>query len=266
MRGLVARVGALERYEPARRTARRPRLRALPRGHRTAATRRQLPPQSRRSRERSTHDTSLASRLSDTGTTSRGRARPRSLRSRRPRGATATPGRALRVFPQPGRPRDVFEKLEDAAEVHRADRHRAGGRAALPVGRRRGLRGAARARRRASGCGSARSTRTCSRIPITSSVRSRIRTPRSAARRTDHLLECVGSRARSARPRSRCGSPTAPTTPGQDDLIARRRRLLDVPARAVRGAARRSRSCWSSTSCSSPRSTRPTSPTGARPR
>ena len=28
-------------------------------------------------------------------------------------------GTRFGVFPQPGRPRDVFEKLEDAAEVHR---------------------------------------------------------------------------------------------------------------------------------------------------
>ena len=44
-------------------------------------------------------------------------------------------GTRFGVFPQPGRPRSVFERVDDAAAVHRLDGHRGRRRPALPVGR-----------------------------------------------------------------------------------------------------------------------------------
>ena len=68
----------------------------------------------------------------------------------------ADSGTRFGVFPQPGRPRDTFEKLDDAAEVHRLTGTAGEGRVALPVGRGRRLRRAARGRSSRVGCRSAR--------------------------------------------------------------------------------------------------------------
>ena len=75
----------------------------------------------RRSRDRPDPDTNADQRASPTrGPTSARRARARrASRSRRPRGATAIPARALAPSPSRAGPRDVFERIDDAAEVHR---------------------------------------------------------------------------------------------------------------------------------------------------
>ena len=56
-------------------------------------------------------------------------------------------GTRFGTFPQPGRPRDVFERDRRRRRGPPPDRHRRRGRAALPVGRGRRLRRAARAHR-----------------------------------------------------------------------------------------------------------------------
>ncbi len=168
---------------------------------------------------------------------SRSRAAPRRLREARGRGRGAPP-----------------------------DRRRARGRAALPVGRGRRLRRAARRMLSRARAADRRGQpepvpgpRLQARLDhATRTPRIRRQGGRSPARvRRDR-------RRRSARPPSRSGSPTAPTTPGQDNLLARRAAARDCLRRALRRAARAIRSCSSSTSSSSRRSTRPTSPTGAR--
>ena len=91
-------------------------------------------------------------------------------------------GTRFGVFPQPGRPRDVFERIEDAAEVHRLTGTAPAVALHFPwddvddLGELRDARRGARAAR------SARSTPTSSRIPTTSSARSPTRTRASARR------------------------------------------------------------------------------------
>ena len=140
-------------------------------------------------------------------------------------------GTRFGVFPQPGRPRDMFEKLDDAAEVHRLtgtagavalhfpwdavddyDELRARDRVARPARRRRqpeplpGPRLQARlghAPRR--GACARRPSRTCS---------SASRSPPRWARRAQSLWLADGT-----------------NYPGQDDLRERRRRMLDCLGR-----------------------------------
>ncbi len=145
------------------------------------------------------------------------------------------------------------------------DRHRAGRRPALPVGRRRRPRPAFASHLRSRGLRAGAVNPNLFQDP--DYRLGSITNPDAGIRRKaiDHLLECVDDR----RPR---WGPTAQSLwladgtnyAGQDDLRARRRRLRRWPRRAVRGAPGRARSCSSSTSSSSPRSTPPTSPTGAR--
>ena len=145
-------------------------------------------------------------------------------------------GTRFGVFPQAGRPRDVFEKLDDAAEVHRLTGTARRGRAALPVGRGRRLRRAARARSSRAGCASARSTRTSSRTPTTSSARSRTPTRAVREKAVAHMLECLeiatalGSTAQSL------WLADGTNYPGQDDLRERRRRMLDCLGARVRAS------------------------------
>ena len=181
-----------------------------------------------------------------------------------PSWAYGNSGTRFAVFAQPGVPRDPFEKLEDAAEVHRHTGVDAVGRAAHPVGPRRRLRRAPRARRRPRRCGSVRSTRTSSRSPSTSSAASA--TPRRP---------CAGARSTTSSSAWRSPAQAGSTCislwladgtnyAGQDSFAARRARLVACLRGGLRGAAPTAWSCWSSTSSTSPRSTPPTSPTGAR--
>ena len=182
--------------------------------------------------------------------------------SRRRRGATATPARASRPSSRPGRPRDVFERLEDAAEVNRLTG--AAGAVALhfPWDAVDDL-GALR--RHAEELGLRIGAVNANLFQDADYKLGSVTHPDEAIRRKaiDHLLECVGSRPSSGRRRSRCGSPTARTTPAR---TTSRRAGGGSSSRCARSTPRcpRSRSCSSSTSSSSPRSTRPTSPTGAR--
>ena len=121
-------------------------------------------------------------------------------------------GTRFGVFPQPGRPRDVFEKLDDAAEVHRLTGTAGRGRVPLPVGCRRRLRRAARADRVAR---AARRRGQPEPVPgpglqARRADASRRRGAREG-RRAHARVPGDRDRARLHR-RSRCGWPTAPTT------------------------------------------------------
>ena len=144
-----------------------------------------------------------------------------------------------------------------------ADRDRARGRAALPVGRGRRLRRAARAHR---GARAARRRRQPEPVPGPRLQARLGHAPRrrpcaSAPSRT--CSSASRSPRRWARPRSRCGSPTARTTPART-TCARAGAGCSTRSAACTPRCPPTRSCWSSTSSSSRRSTRPTSPTGAR--
>ena len=140
-------------------------------------------------------------------------------------------GTRFGMFQQPGRPRDVFERLDDAAEVHRLTGAAPAVALHFPWDAGRRLRRAAASTPRSAACASAPSTRTCSRTPTTSSARSRTPTQRVRHKAVEHLLECVeiarelGSTAQSL------WFADGTNYPGQDDLRARRRRMIDSLAR-----------------------------------
>ena len=91
-------------------------------------------------------------------------------------------GTRFATFQQAGRPRDVFERIDDAAEVHRLTGTARAVALHFPWDAVDDL-AALRGTPRSAACGSAPSTRTCSRTPTTSSARSRTPTRPSAARR-----------------------------------------------------------------------------------
>ena len=167
-------------------------------------------------------------------------------------------GTRFGVFPQPGRPRDMFEKLDDAAEVHR-------------------LTGTAPARSRCTSRGTRSTTTTrCARTIEARGLRVGAVNP-NLFQDPDYKLGSVtpSRRARCARRRSRtCSSASrspprsarraqslwladGTNYPGQDDLRERRRADARLPRRAcTRELPGRAGAAASSTSSSSPRSTR----------
>ena len=100
-----------------------------------------------------------------------------------PSWAFGNSGTRFKVFAQPGVPRDPFEKIADAAQVHKYTGARADRRAAHPVGQGRRL-PALRSMPKTTASRSARSTRTRSRTTTTSSAASRIATRASGRRRS----------------------------------------------------------------------------------
>ena len=136
-------------------------------------------------------------------------------------------GTRFGVFPQPGRPRDVLGADRRRRRGPPADRPPRAPSRCTSRGTRSTTPASCAATSRRAGCASAPSTRTCSRTRTTSSARSPIPTPPSASRPTAHMLECVeiatalGSTAQSL------WLADGTNYPGQDDLRARRRRMLD---------------------------------------
>ncbi len=148
-------------------------------------------------------------------------------------------GTRFGVFPQPGRPRDTFEKLDDAAEVHRLTGTAGRGRAALPVGRGRRLRRAARADRVARAARrrgqpeplpgprlQARLGHAPGRRGAREGRRAHARVPRDRDRAGRHA-------------RSRCGWPTAPTTRARTTCASAAAGCSTASARVYAAAARR---------------------------
>ena len=87
--------------------------------------------------------------------------------------------------------------------------------------------------------------------------------PTCAARRSTHILECCDIARQTGSDIVKVWLADGTNYPGQDDFRARRRRLIDAPARDLRGAARQRAACSSSTSSTSRPSITPTSRTGA---
>ena len=205
----------------------------------------------------------LAERLTDTGRDVDGD-RPGAARLRRRDALVGLRrlGHALRHLPAAGPP---ARRLRDARRRGRGappDRHGARGRAALPVGPSRRLRRAARAIRVARAA-----DRRGQPEPLPGPrLQARLgHAPgRAGAREGGRAPARVRARSppRSARPRSRCGSPTAPTTRART-TCARAATGCSTASRASTRRCPPSRSCSSSTSSSSRRSTPPISPTGA---
>jgi len=121
-------------------------------------------------------------------------------------------GTRFGVFPQAGRPRDVFERFDDAAEVHRLTGTASAVATHFPwdaVDDLGALRDHAAELRLSFGAVNPN----VFQDPDYKLGSVGNPDPAIRAKAVEALIECVGSPPRSARPRSRCGSPTAPTTP-----------------------------------------------------
>ena len=88
--------------------------------------------------------------------------------------------------------------------------------------------------------------------------------PRVRQKAIDHLLECVDIMDATGSRDLKLWFADGTNYPGQDDIRARQDRLAEALATVYARLGRRTSGWCSSTSSSSPRSTRPTSRTGAR--
>ena len=149
-------------------------------------------------------------------------------------------GTRFGVFPQPGRPRDVYEKLDDAAEVHRLTGTAPAGRAATSRGTRSTT--TTRCARRSSRAG-------CSVGAVNPNLFQDPDYKLGSVTHPDARGAREGRRAPARVPgdrRPRSGSTAqslwladGTNYPGQDDLRERRRRMLDCLGARLRRAARR---------------------------
>ena len=170
---------------------------------------------------------------------------------------------ALRHVPAAGPPARRVRAARRRRRGAPPDRDRARRRAALPLGRGR------RPRRRCAAHAAERGLRIGAVNPNLFQdpdyKLGSITHPDAAVRRKaiDHLLECVEIATELGSTAQSLWFADGTNYPGQDDLA----RAPRAHARCARASSTRrcppSRSCWSSTSPSSPPSTPPTSPTGA---
>ncbi len=155
-----------------------------------------------------------------------------------PSWAFGNSGTRFKVFPQPGVPRDPYEKIADAAQVNLYTGSAPS--VALHIPWIASTTTTASPSTRPSwACVSARSTPTCSRTTTTCWAPSPTRMSASGARRSTISSSASTSWTPRARATSSCGSPTARTIPGQDDIVARQERfasaLAEVYARLGEG-------------------------------
>lgn len=134
-------------------------------------------------------------------------------------------GTRFAVFPQPGRPRDVYEKLEDAAEVHRLTGSAPRVALHIPWDAVEDY-GALRSAAADLGLGIGAINPNLFQDPMykLGSITHPDPTVRRAA--TDHLLECIEVAAALGSTAQSLWLGDGTNYAGQDDLIARRERLL----------------------------------------
>ena len=189
-------------------------------------------------------------------------ARLRTQEVETPSWAYGNSGTRFAVFAQPGVPRDPFEKLEDAAEVHRHTGVTPSVALHIPWDRVEDF-GALREHANALGVRLGAINPNLFQDP--EYKLGSVCHPDAAVRRraVDHLLECVEIAEQAGSDVLSLWLADGTNYAGQDSFAARGR----GSSRACRRSSRRCRrpsSCSSSTSCTSPRSTAPTSRTGAR--
>ena len=144
-----------------------------------------------------------------------------------PSWAFGNSGTRFKVFAQPGVPRDPFEKMADAAQVHRYTGLAPSVALHIPWDRVDDFDKLARHRRGPRHAARARSTRTRSRTTTTSWAASCTSTRRCGAKAIAHALECIdimdiiGSRD------LKIWLPDGLNYPGQGDLRDRQDRLAD---------------------------------------
>ena len=178
-----------------------------------------------------------------------------------PTWGVGTGGTRFARFPGPGEPRNIFDKLEDCAVIQQLARATPTVSLHFPWDKVERLRGAARdgagARPRlrrgelqhlpgSAGPGALLQVRLALAIPTRPCASRRSRTTSNASRSASKL----GSKALTV------WIGDGSNFPGQSNLTAAFDRYLECDARDLRGAARRTGGCSSSTSCTSRRSIR----------
>jgi L-rhamnose isomerase/sugar isomerase len=136
-------------------------------------------------------------------------------------------GTRFATFQQPGRPRDVFERLDDAAETHRLTGTAPAVALHFPWDRTDDL-GALREHAEQRGLRVGAVNPNLFQDP--DYKLGSITHPDAAVRRkaTDHLLECLDVAAELGSTAQSLWFADGTNYPGQDDLVARRRRLLEA--------------------------------------
>ena len=169
----------------------------------------------------------LAAQLSDRGVDVPSvEARLRELVIETPSWGYADSGTRFGVFPQPGRPRDVFERVEDAAEVHRLTGTAGAVAMHFPWDAVDDY-GALRAHVEAAGLRVGAVNPNLFQDP--DSKLGSVTHPDAAirARAVEHMNECVGIARELGSDAQSLWLADGTNYPGQDDLRARRRRMLD---------------------------------------
>ena len=155
-----------------------------------------------------------------------------------PSWAFGNSGTRFKVFAQPGVPRDPYEKIADAAQVHALTGLGAVGRPPHPVGPGRRLRQARPRTPRTSASGSGRSTPTRSRTTTTSSAACATSTSACGAKAIAHTLECIDVMDVTGSRDLKIWLPDGANYPGQGDLRDRQDRLAESLAADLRPARR----------------------------
>jgi L-rhamnose isomerase/sugar isomerase len=169
----------------------------------------------------------LAAQLSDRGVDIQSvEARLRELVIETPSWGYADSGTRFGVFPQPGRPRDVFERVEDAAEVHRLTGTAGAVAMHFPWDAVDDY-GALRAHVEAAGLRVGAVNPNLFQDP--DYKLGSVTHPDAAirARAVEHMIECVGIARELGSDAQSLWLADGTNYPGQDDLRARRRRMLD---------------------------------------
>ena len=169
----------------------------------------------------------LAAQLSDRGVDIPSvEARLRELVIETPSWGYADSGTRFGVFPQPGRPRDVFERVEDAAEVHRLTGTAGAVAMHFPWDAVDDY-GALRAHVEAAGLRVGAVNPNLFQDP--DYKLGSVTHPDAAirARAVEHMIECVGIARELGSDAQSLWLADGTNYPGQDDLRARRRRMLD---------------------------------------
>ena len=169
----------------------------------------------------------LAAQLSDRGVDVPSvEARLRELVIETPSWGYADSGTRFGVFPQPGRPRDVFERVEDAAEVHRLTGTAGAVAMHFPWDAVDDY-GALRAHVEAAGLRVGAVNPNLFQDP--DYKLGSVTHPDAAirARAVEHMIECVGIARELGSDAQSLWLADGTNYPGQDDLRARRRRMLE---------------------------------------
>ena len=169
----------------------------------------------------------LAAQLSDRGVDIQSvEARLRELVIETPSWGYADSGTRFGVFPQPGRPRDVFERVEDAAEVHRLTGTAGAVAMHFPWDAVDDY-AALRAHVEAAGLRVGAVNPNLFQDPAYKL--GSVTHPDAAirARAVEHMIECVGIARELGSDAQSLWLADGTNYPGQDDLRARRRRMLE---------------------------------------